>query len=88
MNETLQIILRILGIALAVAGLAVVYAAPRIVDKRGLVGRRPVKPEYLEHMTPEEQDKFRRDSAILDVKLRALLLAAPGFILILIAFRR
>ena len=88
MNETLELILRILGLALSAAGLVVVYAAPHIVDKRGLVGRKKIPPELVEHMTPEEQDKFRRDSAILDVKFRGLLLAAPGFIMILIAFHR
>lgn len=87
MNETLQIILRILGLAVTAAGMVVVYLAPRIVDKRGLAAKKTLDPKLVEHMTPEEQDKMRRDSAIVDIKLRGALLAAPGLILILIAFR-
>jgi hypothetical protein len=86
MNATLEWILRILGLLFAGAGLAVVYAAPRIVDKRGLAERKTVDPRLVDHYSPEEQAKFKRDSAILDIKLRGLLLAAPGFVLILIAF--
>ena len=87
MNVTVELILRILGFLLAACGLVVVYAAPRIVDKRGLAARKEIPPDMQEMMTAEEKDKYRRDSAILDVKLRGLLLSAPGFVLILIAFR-
>ena len=86
-NDILTWILRILGLLVAAAGMAVVYAAPVIVDKRGLAELKKVDPKLMEHYTPEEQAKYKRDSAILDVKLRGLLLAAPGFILILIGFR-
>ncbi len=87
MNPTLELILRILGILLAIAGLVVVYGAPRMVDKKGLAEKKQVDPKYLEHLSPEEQEKYKRQAAILDVKLKGLVLAAPGFILILIAFR-
>ena len=88
MNETLELILRILGLVVAMAGMVVVYAAPKIVDKKGLTEKKKIPPEHLEKMSEEEQQKFRRDSAILDVKLKGLMLAAPGLILILIAFRK
>ncbi len=87
MNETLELILRILGLLLALAGLVVVYAAPRIVDKKGLVSKRKIPAEMAEVMTEEEKTRYKRDMAILDVKLKGLLFAAPGFVLILIAFR-
>ncbi len=86
MNPTLELLLRILGLVIAARGLVVVYMAPRIVDKKGLAARKKLPPDMDEMMTPEEKDKYRRDSAILDIKLRGLLLAAPGFALILIAF--
>ncbi|MDD2442541.1 MAG: hypothetical protein PHG76_10525 [Eubacteriales bacterium] len=86
MNPTLELILRILGLVIAAGGLVVVYMAPRIVDKKGLAAQKTLPPDLDEMMTPEEKDKYRRDSAILDIKLRGLLLAAPGFVLILIAF--
>ncbi|MDW7658647.1 MAG: hypothetical protein SCM11_15880 [Bacillota bacterium] len=87
MNETLELIARILGFVIAAAGLAVVYSAPKIVDKRGLAKHKSIPQDMDEKMTPEEKDKYRRDMAVLDVKLRGLLIAAPGFVLILIGFR-
>jgi hypothetical protein len=87
MDETLELIVRILGFIIAAAGMFVVYTAPRIVDKRGLAKRKSIPQDMEETMTPEEKDKYRRDMAILDVKLRGLLLSAPGFVLILIGFR-
>ena len=86
MNETVELILRILGLLIALAGLAVVYAAPRIVDKRDLASRKKIPPDMENMMTPEEKEKYKRDMAILDVKLRGLILASPVFVLILIAF--
>ena len=87
MDPTLELILRILGLLIAAAGLVVVYGAARIVDKKALVSKRQIPAEMAEVMTEEEKNKYRRDMAILDVKLKGLALAAPGFILILIAFR-
>ncbi len=87
MDPTLELILRILGLLIAAAGLVVVYGAGRIVDKKALVSKRQIPAEMAEVMTEEEKNKYRRDMAILDVKLKGLALAAPGFILILIAFR-
>jgi hypothetical protein len=86
MNETIELLLRIIGLVIAACGLVVVYAAPKIVDKRDLAARKQIPPDMLEMMTPEEKDKYRRDMAVLDVKLRGLLIAAPGFVMILIAF--
>lgn len=88
MSETLELILRILGLIIATAGMIVVYAAPKIVAKKGLAEKKQIPPEHLEKMSEEEQKKFRLDSAILDVKLKGLMLAAPGLVLILIAFRK
>ena len=87
MNPTLELILRILGLAIAAAGIVVVYLAPKIVDRKGLAARKTVDPKLIEHLSPEEQTKYVRNAAIVDVKLRGLLIAAPGLILILIAFR-
>lgn len=86
MTDTMEMLLRILGFILAGAGLIIVYAAPRIVDSKGLADRKQVDPKMAEVMTEEEMKKYRRDGAILDVKLRGLLLAAPGFALILFVF--
>lgn len=87
MDPTLQLILRILGLVLAAAGMVVVFLAPRYVDRKGLADKKQLDPKLLEHLQPEEHQKYRRDAAILDIKLRGMILAAPGLILILIAFR-
>jgi hypothetical protein len=87
MNGLLGLILKILGLAIAAAGMLVVYLAPRIVDRRGLAEKKKIDPRLTEHLPPEELEKFRRNSAITDIKLRGALIALPGMILILIAFR-
>ena len=87
MDPVLRLVLTVIGFVLAAIGLVIVYAAPRIVDKKGLAEKKVIDPKTLEHLPPESHDKYRRDSAILDVKLRGLLVAAPGFILIMIVFR-
>ena len=86
MNETMELALRILGLLLAAAGLIVVYLAPKIVEKKGLAAMKKVDPKIADNLTEEELEKYRKDGAILDVKLKGLLLAAPGFVLILVAF--
>jgi hypothetical protein len=85
MDPTVELIMRILGFILAGIGLVIVYAAPKIVDRKGLAAKKEVDPRVLEHLPAENLEKYKR--AILDVKLRGLIFAAPGFILILIAFR-
>jgi hypothetical protein len=87
MDPTVELIMRILGFILAGIGLVIVYAAPKIVDRRGLAAKKEVDPRVLEHLPAENLEKYKRDAAILDVKLRGLIFAAPGFVLILIAFR-
>ena len=88
MHPTMLLVLRILALAISAVGIAIVFMAPSIVDKRGLADRKPLDPGVVQHLPPEEQDNLRRSAAILDVKLRGLLIGTPGFILILIVFRR
>lgn len=87
MDPVLRLVLTIIGFILAGIGLVIVYAAPKIVDKKGLADKKVIDPKTLEHLPPEMHEKYRRDSAVLDVKLRGLLVAAPGFVLIMIVFR-
>jgi hypothetical protein len=87
MNPILEIVLMIIGGLFIVAGLLVVYMAPKIVDKKGLAAKKKMDPRWVENLPPEEQEKVRRNSAILDVKLIGLLISAPGFIIVLILFR-
>ncbi len=87
MNEVLEIILKIAGGVIALAGLAVVYGAGKIVTARKLDEKKTVDPERTAMMDEEQVKKFRRDTAILDVKLKGILLGLPGFIILLVMFR-
>ncbi len=61
-------------------------AAPKIAERYGLIEKKQIDPERVKHLPPEDQEKYRREMAILDVKLRGLMFSAPGFILIMIVF--
>ncbi|MHB1484668.1 MAG: hypothetical protein ACYCYI_08385 [Saccharofermentanales bacterium] len=82
-----EIILKVLGSLLAIAGLVVIYAAPKIVAKRKLDEKKTIDPERVAGLDEEELKKYKTDSAILDVKIKGLLIALPGFVIILIMFR-
>lgn len=86
MGETLTLVLRIAGLLIAAAGIVIIFSARRIVNKRGLAEKRPEDPNLPDSISMEDRAKLRYDGALLDIKLRGLLVAAPGFILILIAF--
>lgn len=87
MPEHILLIVRIAGFVISGIGLVGVYLAPRIVERRNLAETRKVPLQMQEMMTEEELAKYRHDAAILDVKLRALLIALPGLILIFLGFR-
>ena len=87
MNDALEIILKIAGGLIALAGLAVVYGAAKIVTARKLDEKKTVDPERTALMDEEQISKFKRDSAILDVKLKGILIALPGFVILLVMFR-
>lgn len=87
MNEILDIILKVVGALFAVAGLIVVYGAGKIVEAKKLDEKKKVDPERTAMLDEEQIKKFRREQAILDVKIAGILIALPGFILLLILFR-
>jgi len=87
MNQTLEIILKILGGIIAIAGLVVVYGAPKIVDDKKLGEKKVVDPERVALLDEEQIKKFKRDTAVLDLKIKGILIALPGFIILLIMFK-
>lgn len=87
MNEFWKILMIAVGAVLTLVGLVVVYAAPAIVDRKGLAANRKVDPKILENLPPEEIDRYRRDGAILDLKIKGVAFAVPGMLLIVIALR-
>ena len=86
MNPVLRIILLVIGFGIALVGLFIVYRAQRIVEKKGLAEKKIVDPKIADNLSPEQLEKYRRDMAVLDVKLKGLMISAPGFIIILFLF--
>ncbi|MGI6334011.1 MAG: hypothetical protein ACOX1A_05270 [Saccharofermentanales bacterium] len=86
MNPTVRIVLIVLGLLIGAAGVIIVYLAPKIVAKSGLAEKKPIDPALAENLTAEQQEKHRFDMAVLDVKIKGLLVAAPGFILLLVMY--
>jgi uncharacterized protein YneF (UPF0154 family) len=86
MNPTVRIVLIVLGLLIGLLGVIIVYLAPKIVAKRGLAEKKPIDPALAENLTEEQQEKHRFDMAVLDVKIKGLLIAAPGFILLLVMY--
>lgn len=87
MDPTLKLVLTILFGVVALAGLLVVLLAPVVVDKRGLAAKKKVDPRIAESLPEEQIAKYRRDSAILDVKLVGVALAVPSLFLIVYVLR-
>ncbi len=88
MDRTLEIVLKILGIVIMAAGFVLVYAAPKIVDKYRLDAKaRPAPDQAEEGMDEEQLRKIRRESAILSLKIKGVLIALPGALMILILYK-
>lgn len=87
MGEEFELILKIIGLLFVAAGVVVIFLAPRIVDRKGLADKKKEDPRLTAMMDEEQKTKFKRDAAIVDVKLKGLLLASPGFVIVLILFR-
>ncbi len=88
MSEGAWQAMRISGLLIAAAGLLLVYLAPKIVSKRQLADKVQLSSDLFQELSEDEVKKVRRDRAILNLKLKGLLLASPGLILILIGFSR
>lgn len=80
----MDLILKILGIAMAVTGVAVVYGAKLIVKKTDLTSKQKIKIEGLETDKLKELQEYK---AIAMIKIVGSLIFLPGMVLILIAFR-
>ncbi len=87
MNETVEIVLKVVGGIIAIAGLVVVYGASKIVDMKKLDEKKKMDPQRTAMMDEEQIKKFKRDTAILDVKIKGILIALPGFVLLLVLFK-
>lgn len=87
MVEEVNLALKIFGLLIVAAGVVVIFLAPKIVDRKGLAENKKDDPRLTAMMDEEQKAKFKRDAAIVDIKLKGLLLASPGFVIVLIMFR-
>ncbi len=87
MDPILKIVLEALGGVAAFAGLILVYAAAWVVDRRGLAAKHKVDPRMVEHLLPEEVEKYKRDGAVLNVKLVGVGIAVPALLLIVFVIK-
>lgn len=87
MGRIAEIVLQVLGLLILAVGIFVVYAAPRIVEKRRLDEKKVVDPERTADLSEEDLKKFKREAAILDLKIKGVLIALPGALMILILYK-
>jgi hypothetical protein len=80
-----MLVLKVLGILLVVAGVAMVFMARQIVEKYNLSHN--AKVGFDHEMSEEELEQFKLSKATVNMKMLGMLVALPGFILILIAFK-
>ena len=79
------LILKILTVVFVIPGMATVLAARWIVKKYAL--DRKMQCEYEDEMTEEEIAQYKNNKAVINVKMAGMLIALPGFIAAIIAFR-
>lgn len=87
MPPAVETIITVISGILVVAGVLIVYLAPKIVEKKKLDETRKVDPERIAGLNEEGVKKFRKESAVLDIKVKGILIALPGAIAIMILFR-
>lgn len=86
--DLLKTILTVLGGILVLTGVVIVYAASKIVDKKKLDEKTKIDMKRVENLNEEGVKKFKRDSAILDVKLKGIMIAFPGAVILLVLLRK
>ena len=78
-------ILKVLGVLFAIAGAIIIFGARGIVTKFNL--DKDVKCGFQHNMEEEDINRFKNDKAVVNMKMWGLIVALPGFIMILIAFK-
>ena len=77
--------LKIISIIFLIAGFLVVYSARFIVRRFGL--DRNAKCDFANEMSEEELQEYKFNKTVVNVKMLGMLIALPGIVLLLIAFR-
>jgi len=77
--------LQVLSILFLLVGLVTVYLAPLIVRKCNLAEK--VSCECESSMSEEDLLEYKNSKAVINVKIFGMLIALPGVILVIIAFK-
>ncbi len=80
-----MLILKILAVALLLAGFGTVLGARSLVEKFNTVQNTKVTFEH--EMDEKELEDYKLTKATVNMKMCGMLIALPGIILILIAFK-
>lgn len=80
-----MLIFKILGFLFLVPGIVIVFGAREAV-KRFSVGKN-TKVEFQNEMSEAELVQYKENAAVIKVKMLGMLIALPGFVLLLIAFK-
>lgn len=77
--------LKIIGFIFLVAGMIIVYPAPKHVKKYGL--DKKIKCDFQNEMNEEEVKAYKQKKAEVNLKMMGMLIMLPGLIMLLIAFK-
>lgn len=80
-----MLILKILAFVFIVPGVFTVFAARWLVTKYKLDSK--VKCAFEHEMGEEEVAQYKQNKAVVNLKMLGMLVALPGFIMILLLFR-
>lgn len=78
--------LRILSLVIIAAGFITVFLAKGLVRKYKLDVKQ--KCNFEHEMNEEELNQYKFNKAVVNIKMLGLLIALPGLILMVIAFKR
>jgi len=78
-------LLKVLAFVLILAGVFVVFGARWLVEKYNL--DRDVKCDFEGEISEDELKQYKRNKAVVNLKMLGMLLALPGFILVILLFK-
>ena len=82
----MTILLEVLGFILMICGVVITYASRFIVEKYNLI--ETVNVQFKNELTEEEEADYRRNSAMLKVKIIGALVCLPGVLILFLIFRK
>jgi len=80
-----MVLLRILAFVFLIPGILTVFGARSIVSRFKLDDN--VQCDFEHEMSEEELARYKHNKATVNLKMAGMLIALPGFILFLIAFK-